>query len=143
MANVLLVHGPNLSQLGSRDPAHYGSATVEDLAAAVRAQHAEVQAVQSESEAELVGVLHAARTDGTRAVIVNPGALSHYSYALRDALELLAVPKVEVHLSQIHARERFRHHSVISAVCDVSITGAGAAGYELAALAVTRLMESA
>ena len=139
MVRVLLAHGPNLSQLGSRDPALYGTATLDDLVAAVRSQHSDAEAFQSEGEAGLVRRLHAARTDGTQAVIINPGALSHYSYAVRDALELLDIPKVEVHLSQIHARERFRHHSVVAAVCDVTITGAGAAGYELAALAVTRI----
>ena len=83
--------------------------------------------------------LHATRTDGTAAVVLNPGALTHYSYALRDAVTLLDVPVVEVHLSQTAAREPFRHHSVISAVVDVTITGAGAYGYELAVLAARRL----
>ena len=142
MTNVLLVHGPNLSQLGTRDPDVYGTATLDDIATTVRALHPDTEAVQSESESDLVARLHLARADGTEAVIINPGALSHYSYALRDALELLEVPKVEVHLSQIHARERFRHHSVISAVCDISITGAGLLGYELAARAVAGRSET-
>ena len=133
---ILVMQGPNLSQLGSRDPAVYGTATVDDLLAIVRAEVGEVDAITSESEAELVARLHAARTDGTTGVIVNPGALTHYSYALRDALELLEVPIVEVHLSQTHAREAFRRLSVISPVVDVTITGAGALGYRLAALAV-------
>jgi 3-dehydroquinate dehydratase II len=129
---ILLVNGPNLSQLGSRDPAVYGTQTLEDIVDGVRAEHDDVEVFTSDSEAELVNRLHAARTDGTGAVVVNPGALTHYSYALRDALELLTVPKVEVHLSQTHGRESFRRHSVISPVVDVTITGAGAFGYRLA-----------
>jgi len=136
---LLLVHGPNLSQLGSRDPAVYGKATLDDAVAAVRREHNDVEAFTAEFEGELVTRLHVARTDGTGAVVVNPGALTHYSYALRDALELLTVPKVEVHLSQTAARERFRHTSVVSAVVDVTITGAGLTGYRLAALAVLDL----
>ncbi len=129
---LLLLHGPNLSQLGNRDPAVYGTATLADVLDAARAEHPDIDAFTSETEGELVKRVHSARTDGTAAVIINPGALTHYSYALRDALELLAVPKVEVHLSQTPARERFRHHSVISPVVDVTITGAGLNGYRLA-----------
>jgi 3-dehydroquinate dehydratase-2 len=138
MANgsILLVHGPNLSQLGSRDPGVYGTATLDDVIAAARAEHPDIDAFTSDSEGELVGRLHAARRDGTVAVVINPGALTHYSYALRDALELLAVPKAEVHLSQTAAREAFRHHSVVSPVVDVTITGAGLLGYRLAVRAV-------
>lgn len=137
---LLLVHGPNLSQLGTRDPAHYGTATLGDLVAIVGEEHDAVESFQSDSEGELIARLHAARTDGTRAVVINPGALTHYSYALRDALELLTIPKVEVHLSQTHAREEFRRHSVISPVVDVTITGAGAFGYRLAARAARELL---
>lgn len=135
---ILLVHGPNLSQLGSRDPAVYGTATLADVEAAVRneAGGVGVTAFVSEAEGELVARLHAARRDGTTGVIVNPGALTHYSYALRDALELLTVPVVEVHLSQTHAREAFRRHSVVSPVVDVTITGAGLLGYRLAVRAL-------
>jgi 3-dehydroquinate dehydratase II len=140
---ILLVHGPNLSQLGSRDPAVYGTATLDDVEAAVRAVHDDVEPFTSDVEGELVRRLHAARTDGTGAVIVNPGALTHYSYALRDALELLDVPIVEVHLSQTHARQEFRRHSVVSPVVDVTITGAGLLGYRLAALAVLDLLDRA
>lgn len=138
---ILLIHGPNLSQLGHRDPAVYGTATLAEVVDTVRAVLPDVADYDSEREGDLVQRLHAARTDGTTAVIVNPGALSHYSYALRDALEQLDVPKVEVHLSQVHARERFRHHSVVSAVCHVTITGAGLFGYRLAAEAAVHLLE--
>ncbi|MGH8932998.1 MAG: type II 3-dehydroquinate dehydratase [Egibacteraceae bacterium] len=139
---ILLVNGPNLAQLGTRDPAVYGTATLADLIAAAREEHPDVEAFQSEVEGELVKRLHAARSDGTEAVVINPGALTHYSYALRDALELLAVPKVEVHLSQTHARESFRRHSVVSPVVHVTITGAGAFGYRLAVRAALELMRS-
>jgi 3-dehydroquinate dehydratase II len=137
---ILLVNGPNLAQLGSRDPAVYGTATLADLVAAAREEHPNLDAFQSESEGELVRRLHRARTDGTEAVVINPGAFTHYSYALRDALDLLSVPKVEVHLSQTHARESFRRYSVVSPVVDVTITGAGVFGYQLAVRAALHLM---
>jgi len=140
---ILLLNGPNLSQLGHRDPAVYGSASLDQVVAAARAEHQDLDVLTAESEGELVERLHRARTDGTAAVIVNPGALGHYSYALRDALEILAVPKVEVHLSQTAARESFRQHSVVSDVVDVSITGAGAFGYRLAVRAALHLLEAA
>lgn len=140
---ILLLHGPNLSQLGTRDAAVYGTATLADIEAAVREEAAPVavEAFTSEEEGALVARCHAARRDGTRAAVLNPGALTHYSYALRDALELLTVPKVEVHLSQVHAREPFRRHSVISPVVDVTISGAGAFGYRLAVRAALHLLE--
>ena len=138
---VLVLHGPNLSQLGTRDPDVYGSATEVDLVESVAAEldalgaDATVELFSDGAESRLVARLHRARTDGTAVVLVNPGALTHYSWALRDALELLACPVVEVHLSQTHAREPFRRHSVVSPVAQVTITGAGAHGYRLAARA--------
>lgn len=140
---VLLLHGPNLDQLGDRDPAHYGSCNLDDLVAiasrAATREGAELVHEQQTGEADLVRRVHAVREDGTAAVVVNPGALTHYSYALRDALELLAVPKIEVHLSNVHARERFRRRSVVAAACDGSIAGLGADGYDLAVTAAVRL----
>ncbi len=141
---VLVASGPNLSQLGTRDPAVYGADTLEQLIAVAREelqeltgdQHDVVEGFATDAEGELVARLHAARNDGTDALIINPGALTHYSYALRDALELINVPKVEVHLSQTAAREPFRRTSVVSPVVDVTITGAGAYGYRLAVRAV-------
>lgn len=138
---ILLVNGPNLSQLGHRDHHIYGTATLADVVALVKREHDDVEHFVSEYEGALIERLHRARTDGTAAVVINPGALGHYSYGLRDALEMLALPKVEVHLSQTAARERFRHHSVISAVVDVTITGAGAFGYRLAVLAARHLAQ--
>lgn len=144
MPTLLLLHGPNLSQLGTRDPAHYGTATLEDVVAAARdeaaAAGAELVAEQHEAEGDLVRRVHAARTDGTGAVLVNAGALTHYSHALRDALELLDVPVVEVHLSNIHAREEFRRTSVIAPACDGQVAGFGLAGYPLAVRAVLGLV---
>ena len=142
---LLLLHGPNLSQLGARERAHYGTATLDDVVAAARGEAgrlgATLDAEQHESEAALVARVHTARTDGTAALLVNAGALTHYSYALRDALAILEIPKVEVHLSNIHARERFRHTSVIAAACDGSIAGFGPAGYPLAVRAAMTLLE--
>lgn len=130
---VLVVNGPNLSQLGTREPEVYGSQTLDEVVAHAREVCPDLEAFQSEDEGAIVARLHAARTDGTTALIINPGALTHYSYALRDALDMLEIPKVEVHLSQTHRREPFRRHSVVSPVVDVTITGAGALGYRLAA----------
>lgn len=140
---ILLVNGPNLSQLGSRDPAIYGTATLAEVVEAARLEHADLEAFNAESEGDLVARLHAARGDGTTGLVINPGALTHYSYALADALELLAVPKIEVHLSQTHARESFRRRSVVSPVVDVTITGAGLYGYRLAVQAVLELQRRA
>lgn len=140
---ILMAHGPNLSQLGTRDPAHYGVATLDDVVAAARAEAVAagdaLDAVQTEHEGELLTRLHAARTDGTDAVVINAGAWSHTSYALRDALELITTPKIEVHLSNIHAREAFRATSVLTAVCDGAIVGLGIDGYPLAVRAAAAL----
>jgi 3-dehydroquinate dehydratase II len=145
MTRLLLLHGPNLSQLGSRDPAQYGTATLEDVVAAARTEAEAASAtlghLQTEHEGELVTRLHLARADGTDAIIVNAGAWTHYSYALRDALEMLTAPKVELHLSNIHAREAFRATSVLSAVCDGIVAGFGIAGYPLAVRAALALLE--
>jgi 3-dehydroquinate dehydratase-2 len=139
---ILLLHGPNLSQLGTRDARHYGTSDTAELEALVREEVGDLAVLGSEHEGELVARLHTARRDGTTAVVLNPGALTHYSFALRDALELLQVPKVEVHLSQVHARETFRRQSVVSPVVDVTISGAGAFGYRLAARAALHLIQA-
>jgi 3-dehydroquinate dehydratase II len=145
MTRILLLHGPNLSQLGSRDPAQYGTATLADVVDAARteaqAAGATLEHLQTEHEGELVTRLHLARTDGTDAVVINAGAWTHYSYALRDALELITAPKVELHLSNVHARESFRATSVLSAVCDGVIAGFGIAGYPLAVRAGLDLLD--
>jgi 3-dehydroquinate dehydratase-2 len=136
---ILLANGPNLSQLGYRNPQIYGTATLADIVAGVKRVHDDLEPFVTEYEGALIERLHLARTDGTAAVVINPGALAHSSYALRDALEMVTMPKVEVHISQTAAREPFRRHSVISAVVDVTITGAGPYGYELGVLAARHL----
>ena len=145
MPQLLLVHGPNLSQLGSRDPGQYGVATLEDVVAAARGEAASVgwslEHLQTELEGELVARLHRARTDGAGAVVINAGAWTHYSHAIRDALELIEVPKIELHLSNVHAREDFRRTSVIAPTCDASIAGLGIDGYPLAVRAAVALRE--
>jgi 3-dehydroquinate dehydratase-2 len=137
---ILIVNGPNLSQLGSRETAVYGAQSLEEIIEAARSDAPDLRVFTSESEGDIITRLHAARTDGTSAVVINPGALGHYSYALRDALEMLSCPKVEVHLSQTPAREEFRHTSVVSAVVDVTITGARGFGYKLAVQAAQYLL---
>ena len=143
MVDVVLLHGPNLSQLGSRDPEHYGTATLDDVVSAARSsaadRGAELTHLQTEHEGELVTRIHDARSDGTDILIINAGAWSHYSVAIRDALELLTIPKVEVHLSNITAREPFRHTSLMTAVCDGAILGFGIDGYPLAVQAGLKL----
>lgn len=134
--NVLYLFGPNLGALGSRDPETYGSDTLAEIMSAVEQRAMDAGHVatwrQSNHEGELVDWLLAARHDGIESIVLNPGALSHYSYALRDAIEACELPVIEVHMSNIAARETFRHTSVVSAVCRGTISGLGAAGYHLA-----------
>ena len=133
---ILYLFGPNLGALGRREPETYGSQTLADIMAEVEsrgtAQGHLIAWHQSDAEGDLIGWLLAAATDGTGAVVINPGALTHYSYALRDAIEACGLPVVEVHMSNIHAREEFRRRSVVAEVCRASIIGLGAGGYHLA-----------
>lgn len=130
-----MLNGPNLGRLGTREPAVYGSTSYADLVALCEATGRElgldVTVRQTDAEHELLGWLHAA-ADESAAVVLNPAAWSHYSYAVRDACAMLRGPLVEVHLSNIHAREEFRHHSVVSAVATGVICGLGIDGYRLA-----------
>jgi 3-dehydroquinate dehydratase-2 len=133
---VLFLFGPNLGALGTREPERYGTETLEDIMRRVEERadglgH-EVTWRQSDHEGDLVGWLASARGEGVDAVVVNPGALTHYSYALRDAIEGSGLPVIEVHMTNIHAREDFRRRSVIAEVCRASISGLGAGGYHLA-----------
>ena len=141
---LLLLHGPNLSQLGRRDRAHYGDLDLDALVALAReeaaALDAQLEHEQFEAEGGLVHRVHQVVEGDTDAVIINPGALAHYSVALRDALEVVQVPKVEVHLSNVHARERLRQRSVIAAVCDGVLGGFGPLGYRLAVRAAAALV---
>ena len=133
---VLFLFGPNLGVLGRRDPAMYGAETLEQIMRGVEERASalghEVTWRQSDHEGDLVGWLLAAGDEATDRVVINPGALSHYSYALRDAIEACGLPVIEVHMSNIAAREEFRRHSVVSGVCRATITGLGAGGYHLA-----------
>jgi 3-dehydroquinate dehydratase-2 len=144
MARILLLNGPNLNLLGSREPGIYGSATLSSienkLKGAALARGHELIAVQSNAEHELIDRVHGAKADGIAFVIINPGAYTHTSIALRDAFLGVAMPFIEVHLTNIHAREEFRHHSYLSGIAVGSIVGLGAQGYEFALDAVcTRL----
>ena len=136
---VLVLNGPNLGRLGVREPEIYGHTTHEELAEACRAWGSElgleVEVRQTDSEAELVGWLHEA-ADARIPVVLNAGAFTHYSYALRDALAQVAAPTVEVHLSNPAARESFRHTSVIASVVTGSISGFGIGSYALALHAI-------
>lgn len=136
MRPVLVLNGPNLGRLGTREPEVYGTTTHSQLADLCRSAGEElglsVDVRQTDDEATMLGWLHEAADAGTP-VVLNPGAWSHYSYALRDACAALTAPLVEVHISQTHAREAFRHHSVVSAVATGTVTGLGTEGY-LAAL---------
>jgi 3-dehydroquinate dehydratase-2 len=133
---VLYLFGPNLGALGRRDPERYGAETLEEIMRAVDERASRLGHVtgwrHSDSEGELVGWFLAAEDDGYAAVVANLGALTHYSYALRDAIEASGLPVIEVHMTNIHAREEFRHVSVTAGVCRGSIVGFGAAGYHLA-----------
>lgn len=132
---VLVLNGPNLGRLGSREPEVYGSASLADLVAACEETGAElghdVQVRQTDSESELIGWIHDA-ADAGAAVVLNPAAFTHYSYALRDACALLPGPLVEVHLTNPHTREEFRHTSVISGVATGVVAGFGLDSYRLA-----------
>jgi 3-dehydroquinate dehydratase II len=144
MARVLLLNGPNLNLLGTREPAIYGTATLHDIETKLTAQcqslgH-ELIAAQSNAEHELVDRIHAVKRDGIGFVIINPGAFTHTSIALRDAFLSVGVPFIEIHLSNVFARESFRHHSYLSDIAVGCIYGLGPIGYELALqAAVARL----
>jgi 3-dehydroquinate dehydratase-2 len=136
MASILVLNGPNLNLLGSREPEVYGKQTLVDINArllqiAKDAGH-HIQFLQSNAEYELIDRIHAARNENINFIIINPGALTHTSIALRDALLGVAIPFIEVHLSNVHKRERFRHHSYLADAAVGTIVGLGAQGYELA-----------
>ncbi len=136
MASILVLNGPNLNLLGSREPEVYGKQTLADINArllqiAKDAGH-HIQFLQSNAEYELIDRIHAARNENINFIIINPGALTHTSIALRDALLGVAIPFIEVHLSNVYKRESFRHHSYLADAAVGTIVGLGAQGYELA-----------
>lgn len=134
MTQILLLHGPNLNLLGTREPEVYGSMTMENINVLVRSRAAkykvDVRAEQSNHEGALVDIIHIARNyaDG---IVINPGAYTHTSIALRDAISAVGLPVVEVHMSNVHAREEFRHHSYLAPVCVGQIVGFGWRSYIL------------
>ena len=136
MASILVIHGPNLNLLGTREPEHYGSTTLAQIdarlqAAASTAGHS-LHCVQSNAEHELVNAVQQANNDGVAFILINPAAFTHTSVALRDALAAVRIPFIEVHLSNVHARENFRQHSYFSDLALGVISGLGPIGYELA-----------
>ena len=142
MAKLLVLNGPNLNLLGNREPGHYGTDTLANINARLT-QQAEtaghsLESFQSNAEHELINRIHQAREEGVSGIIINPAAFTHTSIALRDALAGVAIPFIEVHLSNVHAREAFRQHSYFSEIANGVISGLGAQGYEFALAATIR-----
>ncbi len=135
MSKVLILHGINLNMLGKRDPNQYGTITIDEIDRQVieLGKHlgVEVECFQTNYEGEMCDKIHTAHTEGIEAVVINAGAWTHYSYGLRDALEILSVPIIEVHISNIYAREQFRRYSVISDIASGQISGLGTDSYLL------------
>ena len=142
---ILVINGPNLNFLGIREKGIYGEETYDSLCARIQKKAeqlgVQVEIFQSNSEGGLIDRIQAAYTDGTEGIVINPGAYTHYSYALRDALASIQMPKLEVHISNIHQREEFRHTSVTAPACDGQIVGLGLQGYELALEAMENLIK--
>jgi 3-dehydroquinate dehydratase-2 len=135
MKTILVLHGINLNMFGKRDPAHYGTATLADIDARLQALGGEldvaVTCFQTNHEGVLVERIHQAHAEGVDAVVINAGAWTHYSIGIRDALAILAAPVVEVHMSNVHAREPFRHHSVFADIVRGQVCGFGVESYLL------------
>ncbi|EIJ43208.1 3-dehydroquinate dehydratase, type II [Beggiatoa alba B18LD] len=142
MFNILVLHGPNLNLLGTREPKHYGRATLADINQALKdlAQAHQLTTFQSNAEYQLIERIHAAREEHVDFIIINPAAFTHTSVALRDALSAVTIPFIEVHLSNVHAREPFRQHSYFSDLAVGVISGLGAQGYLLALQAALAML---
>lgn len=136
MPDLLVINGPNLNLLGTREPEHYGVDTLDDINQRLQTQASEqglsLDCVQSNSEVELIEAIHQAQNNQVRFILINPAAFTHTSVALRDALSGVGIPFIEIHLSNVHAREAFREHSYFSDIAVGVISGLGAIGYELA-----------
>ena len=145
MANVLVLNGPNLNLLGNREPEKYGHDTlqnIEDRLASLASDH-QIAFFQSNVEGELINRIHQAQVDKVDFILINPAAFTHTSIALRDAMLAVNIPFIEIHLSNVYARESFRHHSYLSDIAVAVISGLGAQGYELAlAAALSRVAET-
>ena len=145
MANVLVLNGPNLNLLGTREPEKYGHDTlqnIEDRLASLASDH-DIAFFQSNVEGELINRIHQAQVDKVDFILINPAAFTHTSIALRDAMLAVNIPFIEIHLSNVYARESFRHHSYLSDIAVAVISGLGAQGYELAlAAALSRVAET-
>ena len=146
MAAILVLHGPNLNLLGSREPEIYGSETLDEINHRLQSEAeragATLSCLQSNGEQELVEAVHQAREDATEFIIVNPAAYTHTSVALRDALAAVAIPFIEVHISNVYAREPFRHHSYLSDIAEAVISGLGSFGYDCALAAVLQSLDT-
>ena len=133
---ILVINGPNINFLGIREKGIYGTESYETLVRNLeekgKAEGHEVEVFQSNYEGGIIDRIQAAYSDGTEAIIINPGSFTHYSYAVRDALASIELPKIEVHISNVHKREEFRHVSVTAPVCTGQVVGLGLKGYELA-----------
>lgn len=143
--SILIMNGPNLNFLGIREPGIYGNENYGGLCEQIEKKAGElgieVDIYQSNHEGDLIDRIQAAYSDGTEGIIINPGALTHYSYALRDALSSINIPKIELHISNVHQREEFRQTSVTAPVCDGQIVGLGLFGYDLALEAIQKIVE--
>lgn len=143
---ILLIHGPNLNLLGSREPGVYGVQTLDSIngkcSSLAKELGVEIEIHQSNSEGEIIDLIQNAR-QGTSGIVINPGAYTHYSYAIRDAIAAIKLPTIEVHLSNIHAREEFRHRSVIAPIAVGQISGLGADSYLLGLRAIVGLINNA
>jgi len=146
MFNILVLHGPNLNLLGEREPTHYGKTTLasinQQLAIMAQAAGHDLTTFQSNGEHQLVEKIHAAHHNQVDFIIINPAAFTHTSVALRDAILAIAIPFIEVHLSNVHAREPFRHHSYFSDIAVGVISGLGAQGYTLALQAALSILSN-
>lgn len=146
MPDILVINGPNLNLLGTREPEHYGADTLQSINQKLTKIAADngfsLEQVQSNAEVELIEHIHNAVQNATRFIIINPAAFTHTSVALRDALSGVAIPFIEIHLSNVHAREAFREHSYFSDIAVGVISGLGAQGYELALQAAMSQLET-